>query len=156
MLINDYPLLTHGGYTQEIDHIFINRAGIFVIETKNWAGEIRGSEDSIYWEQILGDDDIFHKHNNPLKQNDIHAKKVQKVFDDDVFIYPGVVFVQNNIPRIKDDKICNLCHLRSYINSKEGVYMDSEVKEFYEILLEHKNLTFTTEDHIDEIKRLHS
>ena len=51
-VINNLLLKTIKGSTQ-IDHIVISRYGIFVIETKNYKGIIKGNEYDDNWYQIL-------------------------------------------------------------------------------------------------------
>lgn len=51
-VINDLILMNDGKTTQ-IDHIVINPRGVFVIETKNYSGEIYGNENQREWTQVL-------------------------------------------------------------------------------------------------------
>ena len=39
--------------TTEIDLVFINKTGMYVIESKNYSGKIYGSKENKYWMQIL-------------------------------------------------------------------------------------------------------
>jgi restriction system protein len=73
-LLHDVTLPTPDGTTQ-IDHIFVSRFGIFVVETKNMSGWIFGGESQAQWTQT-----IFRrsfKFQNPLRQNYKHVKAVQ-------------------------------------------------------------------------------
>lgn len=72
----DNVLIKVNQRTTQIDHIVVSRYGVFVIETKNYKGIIKGSEDSEYWMQILsGQKNFFY---NPIKQNSTHCKAVYK------------------------------------------------------------------------------
>ena len=65
-----------GKGTTQIDHIVVSPFGIFVIETKNYAGWIFGDEDSRYWTQV-----IYRKKcrfQNPLHQNALHVGALMK------------------------------------------------------------------------------
>lgn len=76
--IHNVTLPTPDGTTQ-IDHIFISRYGIFVVETKNMKGWIFGGEHQAQWRQI-----IFRKSftfQNPLRQNYKHVKAVESALD---------------------------------------------------------------------------
>lgn len=42
-----------GKGTTQIDHVVVSPFGIFVIETKNYAGWIFGDETSRYWTQVI-------------------------------------------------------------------------------------------------------
>ena len=61
------------GYSQ-IDHAVISPYGIFVIETKNYNGSIRGSRDDRQW-TVNGRFKMY----NPLKQNYGHIKALEHV-----------------------------------------------------------------------------
>jgi hypothetical protein len=61
------------GYSQ-IDHVVISPYGIFVIETKNYSGEIRGNRDDRYWTV-----NRRFKMYNPILQNFGHVKAIQNV-----------------------------------------------------------------------------
>lgn len=46
-------VIQNNGYSVQIDHLVISPYGIFVIETKNYRGDIYGDEDSQEWKQII-------------------------------------------------------------------------------------------------------
>lgn len=61
-----------GKGTTQIDHVVVSPFGIFVIETKNYAGWIFGDETSRYWTQVIhGKKSRFQ---NPLHQNALHVR----------------------------------------------------------------------------------
>lgn len=88
--IHNVTLPTPDGTTQ-IDHIFVSRFGIFVVETKNMKGWIFGSENQARWTQK-----IFRKSfrfQNPLRQNYKHAKALEAMLGvSPEAIYSLVVF----------------------------------------------------------------
>lgn len=60
----------------QIDHVVVSPFGIFVIETKNYAGWIFGDEHSRTWTQV-----IYQKKSrfqNPLHQNFLHVSALVK------------------------------------------------------------------------------
>ncbi len=61
--------------TTQIDHIFVSRYGVFVVETKNMSGWIFGNERDRQWTQRFRNG---HKTRlqNPLRQNYRHTKAV--------------------------------------------------------------------------------
>lgn len=62
--------------TTQIDHVVVSPFGIFVIETKNYAGWIFGDEHSRTWTQV-----IYQKKSrfqNPLHQNFLHVSALVK------------------------------------------------------------------------------
>jgi len=72
--IHNVTLETSDGTTQ-IDHIFVSRYGIFVVETKNYKGWIFGSEHQAMWTQRIFK--VSHKFQNPLRQNYKHLKALE-------------------------------------------------------------------------------
>lgn len=75
---HDIILEAHNGTTQ-IDHVIVSVYGIFVIETKNYAGWIFGDEKQSKWTQVLyGKKNSFQ---NPLHQNYRHTKELSRVLD---------------------------------------------------------------------------
>jgi len=72
--LDNIMLRTPDGATQ-IDHLFVSRFGVFVLETKNMQGWIFGREEDSKWTQnIYGD---TYKFQNPLRQNYKHAKAIE-------------------------------------------------------------------------------
>lgn len=65
----------NGGYAQ-IDHILVSQGGIFVIETKQWAGRIDASPRAAQWLQWFPDGQVRH-YQNPLHQNIRHLRVVR-------------------------------------------------------------------------------
>lgn len=76
--IHNVTLPTSEGTTQ-IDHIFVSRFGIFVVETKNMKGWIFGDESQAQWTQILFKTSF--RFQNPLRQNYKHVKALEAALD---------------------------------------------------------------------------
>lgn len=80
----DYHLLNHltinlkGGTTQ-IDHILVSRFGIFVIETKNYAGWIFADPNDRQWTQVLYR--AKFRFQNPIRQNYLHVCAIRGLLD---------------------------------------------------------------------------
>lgn len=64
------------GYSVQIDHVVISVYGVFVIETKNYTGDIYGCEDSEYWTQNIHGN--RYELRNPIKQNIAHVLSIEK------------------------------------------------------------------------------
>jgi hypothetical protein len=75
-LMKNVTLPTEDGTTQ-IDHVIISAFGIFVIETKNYAGWIFGSEHGRLWTQKFPRSS--HTFQNPLHQNYKHAQTLAEL-----------------------------------------------------------------------------
>lgn|SRR5690554_878900 len=76
--IHNVTLPTPDGATQ-IDHVFVSRFGIFVVETKNMKGWIFGDQNQAQWTQKIFKKTF--KFQNPLRQNYKHVKALESVLD---------------------------------------------------------------------------
>ncbi len=70
-------LLWINNKTTEIDHVVVSPYGIFVIETKNRAGYIYGSERQSKWTQTLNKHTKY-QFANPIEQNSYHIKALKQ------------------------------------------------------------------------------
>ncbi|WP_410513541.1 nuclease-related domain-containing protein [Paenibacillus sp. BR2-3] len=106
------------GYSQ-IDHVVISPYGLFVIETKNYNGEIKGSREDRYW-YVNNRFKMF----NPLRQNYGHIKALQAILPEAIAV-PHVSIVTFTMRcRFSIDPA-----LRK-IESNELVVYDVELSEF--------------------------
>lgn len=76
-VINDF-----GDHTAEIDAIMIHSSGIYVFESKNWIGDISGSDNDNEWKCTYenGTSNNFY---NPMKQNAKHIKALKELLAHD-------------------------------------------------------------------------
>lgn len=95
-IINDLTV-RFGSASAQIDHIVAGPKGLFVIETKNWSGTVRGDEKKETWEQIPARGKKTIKVGNPVSQNQHHVNVLRnwlrangKLWDE---IYSLVVVV---------------------------------------------------------------
>ncbi|MBQ8394263.1 MAG: NERD domain-containing protein [Clostridia bacterium] len=148
-VINDLILMNDGKTTQ-IDHIVINPRGVFVIETKNYSGEIYGNENQREWTQVLAYRNVKNKLYNPLKQNATHVYNVKKVVGK-LPVHSLVVFVQNNTHHIESDNVIPLSALRNYLQCGVNILSVKQMKTAYEALLSGKT-EITTQEHVRNIR----
>lgn len=73
-IINDVMVKTSDNKTHQIDHIIVSKYGIFVIETKQYNGYIKGNDYDKRW-LIKNGNKRFYV-NNPLHQNYGHVKSL--------------------------------------------------------------------------------
>jgi len=109
---------SRSGFSQ-IDYIVISPYGLFVIETKNYNGEIRGFRDDTYWTVSNR-----FKMYNPIKQNYGHIKALESTIKG----FPELTFVSI----ISFTMRCRFSidpNLRK-IESNELVVYDVELSEF--------------------------
>ena len=97
-LINNLILLGDNGVSHQIDHIYISKEGVFVLETKNYFGEILGKEEDSFWlrKYVRQGKKVVSTFTNPIKQNKSHIKVVRRIIGKDINLYGFIVFVQAN------------------------------------------------------------
>ena len=106
-LLDDVVLVTDRGTTQ-IDHVVVSRFGLFVIETKNYTGDIYGNDNQKEWTQVIPTNVTYrtgktytyitkNKFYTPVKQSLMHLYELKKNWGDfpDLKYFPIVVFVGN-------------------------------------------------------------
>jgi restriction system protein len=151
--VNNVTLPTPDGTTQ-IDHIFISRFGIFVIETKNMRGWIFGGEDQAQWTQKIYKQTF--KFQNPLRQNFKHTKTLETALQIPLdTIHSVVTFIgDSSFKTYMPRNVTHGIHFISYIKSfKERVFTESQVKD---LLLKIESVRFapTLAVHMDHVQNL--
>ena len=138
--------------THQIDHILVHPHGVFVIETKNYYGEIISDTGEGYWVKIIkGKKDIIR---NPLNQNKTHVKVVKRVLKN-VDVISLVVFVKNNAPYMPDENVINLKDLLLFIDSYpyKKLLNKEEIKDICKKIRENK-VKVTKTEHLENISYL--
>jgi len=81
-IINDVDL-KFGKQKSQIDHIVVAPNGIFIIETKNWAGHLEGNETDERWNQTkeIKGNSIQIKLKSPIVQNARHIETARMILD---------------------------------------------------------------------------
>ena len=147
---NDYVFKV-GDETVQIDHIVVNAYGVFVIETKNYSGQIYGYESSHEWTQVLAYGNEKNKLYNPIRQNAGHVYKLKQILGDVPF-RSVVVFVQGNTVNIKSDKVISLNQLKSTLSQGEKVLNAEQMKKIYDLLVkEDKSREISKKAHVENI-----
>jgi len=127
--IHNVTLPTPDGTTQ-IDHIFVSRFGIFVVETKNMKGWIFGGDHQALWTQKIYKQTF--KFQNPLRQNYKHQKALEVALDlpTDV-IHSVIVFAGDST--FKTPMPANVTRGGAYVtyikSFREAVLAESEVQD---------------------------
>lgn len=126
LVINDL-MINNNGKTSQIDHVIVSIYGIFVIETKQYNGYLKGNDYDKKWLQYSGKNKYFI--NNPVHQNYGHVMALRELLniDKDLFI-PIVCISSTAKTNIKSNYVVMIYNLISYINkySREilGNYKD--------------------------------
>ena len=155
-VINDFKFRVSENKTTQIDHILINRSGVFVIETKNYSGRIYGNEKSLEWTQVLNYGKVKNKLYNPIKQNKTHVYHISNILGHNIPIISAVVFVQGNIYYIEADDVYSLGGLRALIQSRPAVLSLEEMEALYNKLIQVNDKSITTAEHISSINSIMS
>ncbi len=152
-LINNLTLEGNNGMTHQIDHIFINRHGVFILESKSLYGEIHGdAHDTIWYKIIKGKKINIH---NPLLQNNSHVRIVRKILGPNVEIISGVIFTLDNAPYFPDENVINISDLSLFVNEypNQRNLTNDEIDSIYKCLL-YKESDASMESHLANIEKI--
>lgn len=116
----------------QIDFLCVSDKGIFVIEVKNWLGEISGKYDDEIW--ISNIYDIENEQKNPVKQNEWHIEILKRFIKQKINFYSIIAFTDgadisklnehyNNSYIINDEDIRQEIY-NIYKKSKVSIYRD--------------------------------
>lgn len=113
--------LENDGYSSQIDHIVISRYGVFVIETKNYSGDVYGSEKADHWTQYLNGEG--YEFRNPILQNLSHELAIKKTLHiAQNSIIPIVVFLgRANLHCSTTSAVLYTAQLREYILNHQTI-----------------------------------
>ena len=127
----------------QVDTIYINKDGVFIIEVKNWTGRIVGKEDDDRWNRVIIRNGIqrSYQYLNPIKQNKSHVYKIKTILKPDIPIYSLIVFASNNARSLGIDNVVNITGMsRWLLNIKSNRELtDEEIDEIYQILIDNRS-----------------
>ena len=130
--IHDVTLLSihaSSSDTTQIDHIFVSKYGIFVVETKNYKGWIFGNEKQAQWTQKLYKKS--YRFQNPLHQNYKHQKALQALLDipqekiHSVIAFIGEATFKTSMPKNVTRGVGYVGYIKSF---QDVVFSDDEVR----------------------------
>lgn len=140
-------LVDCNGMSHEIDFIEIRETGIFCIEVKNWAGDIRGGRQDKYWSAN------GNTRRNPCFQNDTHIRAIHDIIGKKPHITSVIVMAQNNARPLNIDGVINLNDFRSFMSSfTEKVISLVEMNRIYSLLV-NARVKMTRQQHVENIKK---
>lgn len=80
----------------QMDHLVVSPQGVFLFETKNWAGDLSGEANAEKWTQVRSRDRKRVQLSNPIRQAARQADFMRQFLKahgfDSVPVYPAVVF----------------------------------------------------------------
>lgn len=134
-LLNDIMIRKENG-TSQIDHILVGKKGVFVIETKDYSGTIKGEEYSKYWVQTINKRKNYFY--NPIKQNYGHIKSVEKLIKEkDIYISLIVFTNKSKLKGLKTETpVIQVKKLKKFIRKyKSDIKLSSDqIEEIYKSL----------------------
>lgn len=141
----------------EIDIIYINHTGIYVIENKNYSGWIYGNENNRTW-TVTYNSKSKYKFYNPILQNKTHVSKVKEVLNRNnlntssiksIICFNDDAVLKNITYTNPEIKIINSRDLKEAITENTQFKLNEfEINNIYEILKIYTNAS-------DEIKQKH-
>lgn len=155
-VINDLLFCDANGNSCQIDHVYINRNGIWVIETKNYSGSIYGTEAQREWTQVLAYGKTKHQFYNPVKQNATHIYHLTKYLKVNHIFHNVVVFLSDaNLANVHSENVYTVYRLSQIKTRKTDVSLTVEQMEsYYKKLSELKNRSKITEkEHVQNIQK---
>ena len=156
-VINDLLFKNNSGQSCQIDHIYINKFGIWVIETKNYAGCIYGDEQKREWSQVLAYGNVINKFYNPVKQNSTHIYHLSQYLGEKNIFHNVVVFLSRaDISHVASDSVCLIHNLNTIKTKSTDINLSaSKMEYYYNKLLELQNSTnISKEEHIQNIHKM--
>lgn len=153
-VINNLLFETEPGKSCQIDHVYINKHGIWVIETKNFYGTVMGYENARVWTQTSPSGAETKEFYNPIKQNATHIYHLSKYLGVDGIFQNAVVFLSNaDISGVKYDGVYSAYELTNIKNKITNVNLSVEEMEYYfnRLLYLKFNSKITEEEHIKNI-----
>ena len=152
-VIHNLKLRIDTNKTSQIDHIVINRNGIFVIETKNYSGRIYGQESQQEWTQVLAYGKVKNRLYNPVKQNKSHLYHISNLLPEKLPLFSAVVFVKGNIRFIKANGVYTLAGLKRLLSTSTGIFLSPEqMNSAYEALIKANDATIKNREHVQNIQ----
>lgn len=152
-VINDVIIPGEDGKTSQIDHLYICKYGVYVVETKNYAGRIYGTDGQKDWTQVLAYGRTKNKLYNPVRQNLTHIIRLKDLLNLEVEPTSVVVFVKANINNVISDYVYEIHKLKHLVRGAKVVLDDNYVEDVTNRIMEYKlNPVKTTKQHVRDIK----
>jgi restriction system protein len=154
----DNVTIPDGAGTTQIDHIYVSRFGVFVVETKNMGGWIFGQADQAQWTQAIYKKKS--KFQNPIRQNFKHIKTLEDLLQlswsklHPVIVFTGDSTFKTELPRC----VCTLSNFTDYIESfRAAVLSDREVSEICSKIENHRLVpnSSTQRTHVQYLRNKH-
>ena len=136
--------------SSQIDHVFINKYGIWCIETKDWGGMIFGKETDNTWTQVFKYGEEKYKHYNPIKQNETHIKYLNKALNYNKEIHNIIVFTNGDISNVQAENTYDveMLYYRLWKCNRNIELTKEEMEIIYNKLIQIKATQISDEQHV--------
>ncbi|MCH8533615.1 MAG: NERD domain-containing protein [Flavobacteriaceae bacterium] len=91
-IFHDLYVKKYDGKFSQIDLVVPTKAGIIVVEVKDYSGWIFGNGNHLKWTQVLAYGNQKYRFFNPVKQNNQHINVLKKQLKENVPFYSLIVF----------------------------------------------------------------
>ena len=151
-VLNNVMLIDDIGKSHQIDHIVFSKYGIFVIETKNFQGLIKGDSYQKQWVQFLGkNQNNFY---NPIHQNYGHIKVLERILNipERKFI-PIVCFSNEARLEVKNNNsVINMRNINDKISEYNKQIIEENINELKIIIEKTSSIGISSKEHVSSIK----
>lgn len=156
-VINNLMIINEGKSSQ-IDHVLITLKGIFVIETKNYAGTIYGQEDQKEWTQVLSYGRVKNKFYSPILQNKTHIYALSKVIGRNDCFTSIIVFPKAKLKTKTTTNVGYISSIKRRVKKQtKQIFTVEEMNVIYDQLIAYKNNPpVSLKEHVAGIKQMKS
>jgi hypothetical protein len=144
-------VIPNGDKCTEIDLLLLHPTGIFVVESKNYSGNIYGDEDSRNWVKSY-DDGKSYKFYNPIWQNNMHIRCLNALLKDKYYgnFYNIIAFSKRceikEVNHSKEVFVVNRYKLKKtikkLIRKNKNVLNQKEIEELFHFLIKYRELNY--------------
>lgn len=156
IIYHDLYIPKRDGTTSQIDHLVVSPFGLFVIETKNYRGNIRGSDSDKFWVQSFKR--TRNQFYNPIWQNKGHIKAVKEYLNISNPIFKGLVVFSNksHLRLLSENNVIYIKNLVNTILKFETVLVSEKQRNYICSRLNTLNRDhFVKQAHIKHLKSIY-
>ena len=154
-VIDDVIIPSGWDSTAQIDAIYVSPKCIFVVEVKDYSGQLYGNDFQKEWTQVLAYGNVKNKMYNPIMQNKTHVDALSRIVK-----YPGdiiscVVILSADLSGIKThENVFGYYGFKHFIKETlKSNRREYDYERYYNIIKKYKdNPIKTSEEHTQEIK----
>lgn len=152
-VLNNVIVRTIDNSTHQIDHIVVSKYGIFVIETKQINGYIKGNDYDKNWTVKRGKNTYYI--NNPVHQNYGHIKALSEVLGKNTDKFISIVCISSQAKvRVNSKYVVRIYKLVKYIKSYT-IELLSNYIEVYNTLVSRNIKGYTNSRmHVKSVKEI--